>query len=85
MTIHDTKNYSNLGQQLRLIVSGFFYSTGRWTLCFKKNTLKVSSLSFYIDQMNVPTVEQCRYLGITMCTNNADVDLKRQMTNCMLL
>ena len=29
--------------------------------------------------MKIPTVEQCRYLGITISTNNSDVDLKRQM------
>ena len=48
-------------------------------LCFKKNTLKVSSPSFYLDQMKIPTVDQCRYIGITISTNNSDVDLKRQM------
>ena len=45
----------------------------------EKNTLKVSSPSFYLDHMKIPTVDQCRYLGITICTNNSDVDLKRQM------
>ena len=29
--------------------------------------------------MKIPTVNQCRYLGITISTNNSDVDLKRQM------
>ena len=29
--------------------------------------------------MKIPTVEQCRYLGTTISTNNSDVDLKRQM------
>ena len=50
-----------------------------FALCFKKNTLKVSSPSLYLDQMKIPTVDQCRYLGITISTNNSDVDLKRQM------
>ena len=45
----------------------------------RKNTLKVSSQSFYLDQMKIPTVDQRRYLGITISTNNSDVDLKRQM------
>ena len=47
-----------------------------FSLCFKKNTLKVSSSSFYLDQIKIPIVEQCRYLGITISTNNSDVDLK---------
>ena len=50
-----------------------------FVLCFKKNTLKVSFQSFYLDQMEIPTVDQCRYLGITISTNNSDVHLKRQM------
>ena len=29
--------------------------------------------------MKIPTVEQCRYLGITISTYNSNVDLKRQM------
>ena len=29
--------------------------------------------------MTIPTVEQCRYIGITMSTQNFDIDLKRQM------
>ena len=29
--------------------------------------------------MIIPTVDQCKYLGITISTNNSDVDLKRQM------
>ena len=45
----------------------------------RKTHLKVSSQSFYLDQMKIPTVDQCRYLGITISTNNSDVDLKRQM------
>ena len=50
-----------------------------FSLCFKKNTLKVSFPLFYLDQIKVPTVEQCRYLGITISTQNSDIDLKRQM------
>ena len=50
-----------------------------FALCFKKNTLKVSFPSFYLDPMKIPIVDQCRYLGITISTNNTDVDLKKQM------
>ena len=49
-----------------------------FALCFKKNTLKVSSPSFYLDQMKIPTLDQCRYLGITISTNNSDVDLTHE-------
>ena len=50
-----------------------------FSLCFKKNTLKVSAPSFYLDQMKIPIVKQCRYLGITISTQNSDIGLKRQM------
>ena len=39
-----------------------------FSLCFKKNTLKVSAPLFYPDQMKIPTVKQCRYLSITIST-----------------
>ena len=29
--------------------------------------------------MKIPTIKQCRYLGITISTQNSDIDLKRQM------
>ena len=51
------------------------YGSKSFSLCFKKNTLKVSSPSFYLDQMKIPTVEQCRHLGITISTQNSDIDL----------
>ena len=60
-----------------------------FALCFKENTLKISSPLSYLDQMKIPTVDQCRYLGITISTNNSDVNLKTQMrklyTNINLL
>ena len=45
-----------------------------FSVCFKKNTLKVSTPSFYLEQMKIPTVKQCRYLGITISTQNSDID-----------
>ena len=47
----------------------------------RKNTIKVSSSLFYLDQMKIPTAEQCRYLGITISSNNSDVDLKKTDDN----
>ena len=34
---------------------------------------------FFLDQLKIPTVEQCRYLGITISIKNSDLDIKRQM------
>ena len=54
-------------------------------LCFKNNTLKVSSTSFYLDQIKILTVKQCRYFGIiTVSTLNSDFDLKKQMRKLFL-
>ena len=50
-----------------------------FALCFKQNALKVSSLSFFLDEIKIPTVEQCSYLGVTMSVKNFDLDIKRQM------
>ena len=41
--------------------------------------VKVSTPSFYLDQMKITTVKQCRHLGITISTQNCDIDLKGQM------
>ena len=37
--------------------------------------LKVSSPSFFLDQMKIPTVEQCRYLGKIISVKNSDLDI----------
>ena len=50
-----------------------------FSLCFKRNGLKISSPIFILDQSKIPLVEQCRYLGTTISLKNSDLDLKRQM------
>ena len=50
-----------------------------FSLCFKRKELKVSSPSFFLGKSKIPIVEQCRYLGTTICIKNSDLDLKRQM------
>ena len=37
-----------------------------FSLCFKKNTLKVSTSSIFLDQIKILTLKLCRYLGITI-------------------
>ena len=56
-----------------------------FALCINQNALKVSAPSFFLDQMKIPTVEQCRYLGIIISVKNSDLDIKRQMRKCMLM
>ena len=66
MSMQPLKNYYIMGSK-------------SFSLCFRKNTLKVSASSFYLDQMKIPTVKQCRYLGIKFFTQNSDIDLKRRI------
>ena len=50
-----------------------------FSLCFKNNTIKIKQPSFFVNDLKIPMVENCRYLGISMSTKNRDLDLKRQM------
>ena len=34
---------------------------------------------FYLNRLEIPRVDQCKYLRIMICTKNCDIDLKRQM------
>ena len=35
--------------------------------------------SFFLNELEIPMVEHCGYLGITISTKNSDLDIKRQM------
>ena len=50
-----------------------------FSLCFKRKDLKISSLTYFLDQTKIQLVEQCRYFGTTISIKNTDLDLKRQM------
>ena len=48
-------------------------------LCFKPKHIKFARPCFYLNRLEIPRVDQCKYLGIMICTKNCDIDLKRQM------
>ena len=50
-----------------------------FTLCFKSKAIKIKQPSFFLSELQIPMVEHCRYLGITISTKNSDLDIKRQM------
>ena len=50
-----------------------------FTLCFKSKAIKIKQPSFFLNELEIPMVEHCRYLGITISTKNSDLDIKRQM------
>ena len=60
-----------------------YNSNKSYSLCFKPKHLKFARPCFYLNRLEIPRVDQCKYLGIMICTKNCDIDLKRQMRNCM--
>ena len=58
-----------------------FNGAKSFSLCFKDKTIKINlnSHHFFLNDLKIPMVENCRYIGITISTKNSDLDLKRQM------
>ena len=51
-----------------------------FSLCFIPGTLKFGRLALYImDDLQIPNVSECKYLGTIRCQKNCDLDIKRQM------
>ena len=56
-----------------------YNSSKSYSLCFKPKHIKFDRHCFYLNRLEIPRVDQCKYLGIMICTKNCDIDLKRQM------
>ena len=56
-----------------------YNSSKSYSLCFKTKHIKFDRLCFYLNRLELPRVDQCKYLGIMICTKNCDIDLERQM------
>ena len=56
-----------------------YTSSKSYSLCFKPKHIKFDRPCFYLNRLEIPRVDQCKYLGIMICTKNCDIDLKRQM------
>ena len=39
-----------------------------FTLCFKSKAIKIKQPLFFLNELEIPMVEHCRYLGITIST-----------------
>ena len=39
-----------------------------FTLCFKSKAIKIKQPLFFLNELEIPVVEHCRYLGITIST-----------------
>ena len=45
----------------------------------KTQLLKLNGIDHFLNVLEITMVEHCRYLGITICTKDSDLDVKRQM------
>ena len=66
---------SNGMQQLLNICQN--YATNHQLLY--NSDIKIKQPSIFLNDLKVLIVENCRYLGISISTENSDLDLKRQM------
>ena len=56
-----------------------YNATKSFSLCFKPNRIKIKPPDFALGEKVIPSVDQCKYLGIIISVKNCDADLKRQM------
>ena len=50
-----------------------------YSLFFKPKYIKLYAPWFYLNNLEIPKVDQCIYLGITISIKYCDIDMKRQM------
>ena len=50
-----------------------------YSLCFTLKHIKFHAPTMYLNKLEIPRVDQCKYLGIMVSTKNCDIDMKRQM------
>ena len=56
-----------------------YNATKSFSLCFKPNQIKIKPPDFAFGGKVIPSVDQCKYLGIIISVKNCDADLKRPM------
>ena len=54
-------------------------ATKSFSLCFKPNRIKIKPPNFALGEKVIPSVDQCKCLGIIISVKNCDADLKRRM------
>ena len=78
---------SSAGMQKRLDICSTYatehiltYNRSKlYSLCFKPKHIKWYEPCFYLNQLEIPKVGQCKYLGTMISVKNCDIDMKRQM------
>ena len=56
-----------------------YNATKPFSLCFNPNRIKIKPPDFALGEKVIPSVDQCKYLGIIISVKNCDANLKRQM------
>ena len=56
-----------------------YNATKSFSLCFKPNRIKIKPPNFAWGEKVIPSVDQCKYLGIIISVKQCDADLKNQM------
>ena len=65
---------------LIIVVEALFYNDGKfYSLCFKPKCSTFNRPTFTLNHLNIPNVNQSKYLGIVINETNCNPDLKRQM------
>ena len=62
-----------------------YNSSKSYSLCFKPKHIKFDRPCFYLIRLEIPRVDQCKYLGIMICTKNCDIDLNFEEANKEIL
>ena len=68
--------YDTYAKKYDLLYNG----TKSYSLCFKTKCSIFNKPVFTLNHLNIPTVDQSKYLGIIISENNCAPDLKRQMS-----
>ena len=58
----------NICQSYAIKQQLFYDGSKSFTLCFKSKVIKIKQPSFFLNEFEIPIVEHCRYLGITIST-----------------
>ena len=53
-----------------------YNATKSFSLCFKPNRIKIKPPDFALGEKVIPSVDQCKYLGIIISVKNCDADEK---------
>ena len=54
-----------------------YHGSKSYSLCFKPKHIKFYSPFFYLNKLDIPKVDQCKYLCIMISIKNCDIGIKK--------